>query len=98
MSVGMSKHHIVDDVFRNHVFAIPPRCTYYQTVPFMSLLSFALLLSSYVNLRASSTPITSRDVSRDVNLNDSDCGLAFSTVEIYSPPINLPCSLVCREL
>jgi hypothetical protein len=55
----------------------------------MSLFSFALLLSIYVNLCASSTPITSRVVPRDMSLDDSDWGFALSRDPI-SPPINLP--------
>jgi hypothetical protein len=55
----------------------------------MSLFSFALLLSSYVSLHASSTPILSGAVPRDMSLDDSDWGSAFSTDPI-SPPINLP--------
>jgi hypothetical protein len=54
----------------------------------MSLFSFALLLSSYISLCASSALITTRVVPRDMSLVGSDWA-ALSTDPI-SPPINLP--------
>jgi hypothetical protein len=55
----------------------------------MSLFSFALLLSGYVNLHASSTPISSNDVSLNMSPDGSDLGLESLRTPI-SPPINLP--------